>query len=326
MSYVERSDEELLAFAREGVASAFAALLYRHGHEVLTLAQQDRDPIGAVVATYIRAMRELPNADPDDVRLWLLGHAAKEIDGEVEVPATPATAAATTSATGTRGADVGPPGAGDTGASTANGTSHSTTSTSGGVDAPPMETDDDLDEIWAELALRWPTGRIPRHLPSWAIWLITTVVLIALAILLPWAVLGASGDDEVIEELRASPVLDDLTLQEEVIEEDGEEEELPTFEFPDPPENNDQPAVEPEPETAPAPDPSPAPEPPPSTDADEDPDAGGTEDDGTTDGTDEGDAADDAAAESPDEDPDEADDDDGPVELPVDPPDDGTDD
>lgn len=239
MSYVERSDEELLAFAREGVASAFAALLHRHGHEVLALAQQDRDPIGAVVATYVRAMRDLPNADPDDVRLWLLGYAAKEIDGEVEIPAARATTAAASSAGGANPSDVGPPRGGSTGGSAADGSSQTATSASGRLDAPPLETDGELDEVWAELALRWPTGRVPRHLPSWAIWLMTTVILLALAILLPWALLGGSGDDEVIEELSASPVLDDLTLQEETVEEDEEEdEELPTFEFPDPPEDD----------------------------------------------------------------------------------------
>lgn len=293
MSYVERSDEELLAFAREGVASAFAALLYRHGHEVLALAQQDQDPIGAVVATYVRAMRDLPNADPDDVRLWLLDYAAKEIDGEVEVPAT---AAAGATAAGANRPSSGLAGADNTAVSTANGTSHAATSASGRVDAPPMETDDELDEVWAELALRWPTGRAPRHLPSWVIWLITTVILVALAILLPWAVLGVSGEDEVIEELRASPVLDDLTFQEEVAEEGGEEEELPTFEFPDPPEDDDEP--EPEPDTAPAP--APEPEPAQAPDPVEEPDDTTTDDD-TDDGTeDDGDTTD-----EPDDDPDD---------------------
>lgn len=250
MSYVARSDAELLAFAREGVASAFAVLLYRHGPEILELAQRDPDPVGAVVATYIRAMRALPNADPGDVRLWLLGFAAEEIEGEVDIPAAPTVGAAAASGGHSAAAT------GGAAPQASNGTARAVSPGRGPMDAPPLETDDDLDEVWAELALRWPTGRAPRHLPSWAIWVITTIVLIALAILLPWAVLGASGDDaEAIEELSASPVLEDLTIQDEDDEDDVEEQELPTFDFPEPPDAEPEstqdtaPPPEPEPDT-----------------------------------------------------------------------------
>lgn len=226
MTFAERSDAELLALAREGVAPAFAVLLHRHGPTVLTLAEPaDPDPVGATVATFVRAMRGLADTPPGDVRRWLLELAAEEIEGELTVP---------------------PPGA--SGGDTDGGTETAT------ITRTTARTDERLDEVWAELALRWPNGRVPRHVPSWAIWLLTTLLLMGAAVALPWLVLGASADDDLaIEELRASPVLEDLTFQEEVIEE--QPEELPTFEFPEPPEEP------PAPEPAPAPAPPPAPEP-----------------------------------------------------------------
>lgn len=255
MTYVEQTDDDLLELSREGVASAFAVLLYRHGPDVLRMADVDPDPIGATVATFVRAMRTLPEAEPTDVRAWLLSLAAEEIDGEVAIP--PPEPARVDGGDGTPAAVDAEAGA------TAVGTAppHDRTS----IDAAPLQTDDDLDEVWAELAVRWPTGKVARHLPSWAIWLLTTVILVALAVALPWVILGASADDEeAVEELRASPVHDDLTVQEEVIEEDEEPEPLPTFEFPQAPtEEAPEPEQAPEPETeapaAPAPAPAPAP-------------------------------------------------------------------
>jgi hypothetical protein len=251
VTYVERTDDDLLALSREGVAAAFAVLLYRYGPEVLDLADGDPDPIGATVATFVRAMRALPEADPDDVRTWLLTLAADEIDAEVAIPPRPEPA--------TVGAK------GDVAKSDVDGSSRDATRVQDRttIDAPTLETDDDLDEVWAELALRWPTGKVPRHLPSWVIWLATTLILIALAIALPWAILGASADDDdAVEELRASPVHDDLTFQEEVVEEDEEPEPLPTFDFPQAP-TDEAPEAEPETEApaAPAPAPAPAPSP-----------------------------------------------------------------
>lgn len=309
MTFVEQTDDDLLALSREGVAAAFAVLLHRYGPEVLEMADQDPDPIGATVATFVRAMRALPEAAPDDVRTWLLTLAAHEIDAEVTIP--PRREFATAGAAG-----VG---------ETANDATRVQDRTA--IDAPPLQTDDDLDEVWAELALRWPTGRIPRHLPSWAIWLLTTLVLIALAIALPWAILGASADDEeAIEELRASPVHDDLTFQEEVIEEDEEPEPLPTFEFPQAP-TEETTEAEPEPEApaapAPAPEPAPAPapveepadEPPPVEEETEGPTEDDTQD---GDGTDEDPTDDDEPGDGDGEAGGTAEDDEELIDLPVD--------
>ena len=284
MTYADRSDDELLALARDGVASAFAVLLYRYGPDVLAMAEQDPDPVGATVATFIRAMRDLPSADPDDLRGWLFTHAAQEIDDEVEIPSR--SAAATSGAAGGASDRAASAEAGSRAASAEAGSGDaSQVPAAAGAGATAMEIDDDLDEVWAELALRWPTGRVPRHLPSWAIWLITTLVLIGLAIALPWIVLGVSADDEeTIEELRASPVLEDLTFQEEAVEE--EPEPLPTFDFPEPP-DEPEPQPEPEPEPAPAPQPEPEPEPEPEPVEESDPveDEETTEDGGNGDTT-----------------------------------------
>lgn len=216
------------------MAPAFAVLLHRHGPAVLALADADPDPVGATLATFIRAMRALPDVAPGDARRWLIDLAVDEIDGEVTVPQDLTALGA-------------PPGA-DGGTATLV------------APIPATATQEALDEIWAELALRWPSGRVPRHVPSWAIWTGTTVVLMALAVALPWAVLGvAPAEDVAIEELRASPVAEDV----EPIEPEPEEEvELPTFEFPEPPEEPEpQPAPAPAPTPAPAPEPEPEPEP-----------------------------------------------------------------
>jgi hypothetical protein len=45
----------------------------------------------------------------------------------------------------------------------------------------------ELDALWAELAPRWPRGRAPRgRLPAWLRWSMLTVVLMALAVVIPY--------------------------------------------------------------------------------------------------------------------------------------------
>lgn len=97
----------------------------------------------------------------------------------------------------------------------------------------------ELDEIWRELAQRWPSGQRPRHIPSWAIWLATTIVLVTIAVGVPWAVLGRTNVDEPVEEeLRASTLVEEEvdSGQQPAVEEPSEP--LPSFEFPTAPEDS----------------------------------------------------------------------------------------
>ncbi len=256
MTYSERSDAHLVELAQQGSASAFGVLVHRHGPTVLQAAQHDQDPIGATVATFVRAIRSLPHADLQDVEGWLLDLAAEELQvdrADVSPSDVPTAAVLIRPHRGT---------------------------------TPPIGTlDPDLDEVWSELAPRWPTGKLPRHLPSWAIWLGTIIVLLALAVLLPWAVLGSVGNDEpVVEELRASRVVeepdadDESASVEEVTPEDDPAEPLPSFEFPEPPGEDES---VPDPDVSVTPDPPPSPEPDPDTDPipSADPDPGSTPED-----------------------------------------------
>lgn len=259
MTHAARSDARLVELSRQGLASAFGVLVHRHGHRVLHLAQDDEDPIGATVATFVRAMRTLPDADLDDVPGWFVSLAAAELGRDPDELV----------------ADAGPATLAGSAASEHAG------------DGPLTETlDPRLDEVWSELAPRWPTGRRPRHLPSWVIWLGTTIVLLALAVLLPWVVLGSLGNGEpTIPELRASPVLEDIEVEDEpIVEEDAEP--LPTFDFPEPPDDDDSedPApAETDPDADPEPDPNPPSEdPPPSGDTGDDVDGESSDDENGT--------------------------------------------
>lgn len=76
------------------------------------------------------------------------------------------------------------------------------------ADPPPIDPDE-LDEIWAEVDLRWPNGRVPRSIPRWVGWAATLVVLVSLAVLIPYLALTVGGSDDgqstVREELVARP-------------------------------------------------------------------------------------------------------------------------
>jgi hypothetical protein len=51
----------------------------------------------------------------------------------------------------------------------------------------PAVDGSELDALWAELAPRWPRGRAPRgRLPAWLRWSMLTVVLMALAVVIPY--------------------------------------------------------------------------------------------------------------------------------------------
>lgn len=221
MNHADRSDRELLTLAREGAAPAYAVLLHRYGHEILDLAAHDADPVGATTATFVRGMRQLHKADDSDVRAWLLTQAMKEIDGQVVMPEAQTAEGPPKSrdaAAGSPGPQLGP----------------SSPTSDDMPYGPALVTDDTLDDIWAELALRWPSGRVPRYLPSWVIWLVTTILLLVIAVALPWVVLGRGTTEDTVQQLRAIPMIDELNTQQEPIE-PGVEEPLPTSEFPSAP-------------------------------------------------------------------------------------------
>jgi hypothetical protein len=129
--------------------------------------------------------------------------------------------------------------------------------------------DEQLDEVWAELDLRWPDGRIPHHVPHWVGWTALVAALVGLGILVPYAVLTAGGSvEQPLEELQAYPV--EAPVEEVDVEEPEGDEldgfDLPAVTFPDveqtpAPEPGPAPAPEPQPEPAPEPAPLPEPEP-----------------------------------------------------------------
>jgi hypothetical protein len=227
VQHSDGSDAELVERARAGSAPAFAVLLHRHGAAVRAVVAGDRDPTGAVIGTFVTAMRRLPAHPVDDTpRDWLLQLAASE----VRKPQT--------------------------------------------ADAQPMPDlePDELDEIWAELDLRWPDGRVPRTVPRWVGWSALVITLAALAILVPYTVLtlGGNGDDgpNELASLVARPFEDpdaeDPDTEAPVDEASDEDLEPPPFVFPDmEPESAPADTSETDPAPESGPDPA-APEPPPS--------------------------------------------------------------
>jgi hypothetical protein len=211
VGYGERSDAELVELSQAGVAPAFAVLLHRHGPAVRSAVRHDPDPTGAVIETFVRAMRELPTRDPKaPVRPWLLTLTESDLPADPLVPL----------------------------------------------------SEEERDEVWAELAVRWPSGRLPRR--SDALQRVALVGgLIAVSALVPTLVLLAGQDDpEPLEELRAFP------LQSVVeVAEPEEAEPLPSFTFPTVPElegpatTAPEPTVTAEPSPTPTPTPTPTPQP-----------------------------------------------------------------
>jgi hypothetical protein len=115
-------------------------------------------------------------------------------------------------------------------------------------------SEEERDEIWAELALRWPNGRPPRR---WeALRRVALVAgLIAVSALVPTLVLLAGEDTaEPVDELRAFPLQSTV----EVVETEPPEP-LPSFTFPAVPELEGPAAADPAPTptTTPTPEPTP---------------------------------------------------------------------
>jgi hypothetical protein len=180
VGYRERSDADLVELSRAGVAPAFAVLLHRHGPSVRSAVRDDRDPLGAVVEVFVRAMRDLSERDPaEPVRPWLL-----ELAGTDRVP-----------------------------------------------DPIVPLSEEERDEIWAELAVRWPNGRPPRD--TRALKRVGLVAgLIAVSALVPSLVLLAGHvEPEPVDELRAFPLQTAVEVADE-----GATEPLPSFTFPTVPE------------------------------------------------------------------------------------------
>jgi hypothetical protein len=203
VGYGGRSDAELLELSKAGVAPAFAVLLHRHGSAVRSAVDHDPDPTGAVVETFVRAMRELSAQDGSTlVRPWLLSLAGADATPDPIVPL----------------------------------------------------GEEERDEVWAELAVRWPTGRVPRHhdlLQRLAL----VAGLVAISALVPTLILLADQQEsEPLEELRAFP----LQAAVEVAEPD-EAEPLPAFTFPTVPELEDPAPGPTEPVGTPTPTSTPAP-------------------------------------------------------------------
>lgn len=79
------------------------------------------------------------------------------------------------------------------------------------ADPGPALEGPQLDALWAQLARRWPRGRAPRQrLPTWLRWSLLTLVLMALAVVIPYATIttGQRGTapDTGTEPLRAALV------------------------------------------------------------------------------------------------------------------------
>jgi hypothetical protein len=87
VSFQDRSDAELLELAQAGAAAAFAVLLHRHGPAVRSAVRYEDDPTAAVTATFVRAMRALPDLDPAaPARPWLVGLTGTEVVPDPIVP------------------------------------------------------------------------------------------------------------------------------------------------------------------------------------------------------------------------------------------------
>jgi hypothetical protein len=93
--------------------------------------------------------------------------------------------------------------------------------------SPPLDGPQ-VDALWAQLGPRWPNGRAPRRrLPTWLRWASLTVVLMALAVLIPYVTIttgqAANVPDTGAEPLRAGLLESDDAPDDETAEvTDGE--------------------------------------------------------------------------------------------------------
>jgi hypothetical protein len=88
--------------------------------------------------------------------------------------------------------------------------------------SPPLDGPQ-VDALWAQLGPRWPNGRAPRRrLPTWLRWASLTVVLMALAVLIPYVTIttgqAANVPDTGAEPLRAGLLESDDAPDDETAE------------------------------------------------------------------------------------------------------------
>jgi hypothetical protein len=129
------------------------------------------------------------------------------------------------------------------------------------VDPDPVVplSEEERDEVWAELAIRWPTGRPPRRAQRWQRAALVGGLVAVCALVPTMVLLAGEADQEPSDELRAFPL---RTAEVEVTVPD-EPEPLPSFTFPVVPEL-EEPApttADPGPASSPSPTPTPTPTP-----------------------------------------------------------------
>jgi hypothetical protein len=169
-------DEGLLSRARSGDVGAFAALVHRHAPRVHVVAREagTDTPDEVTARTFIRAMRRLDQAPPDDVAGWLLGlqQPRRRRGHEAAVPA-----------------------------------DEDAVATDADPAVLPQRT---LDAIWAELAPRWPSGRRPVRLPRWVAQVALVALLLVLSVAIPYLLLVATAEQgdtpEPLAEVVAEPL------------------------------------------------------------------------------------------------------------------------
>ena len=188
----DRDDEELLARAREGDAAAFAVLVHRHAatlHAAATATSGAADPTSdaatdATDATDAAGGLGDRTSALTTVRRTFL-RAMRRLDRAdpadvegwlLELQRTPLDEDAA-------------------------------------AHAAPL-ANADLDELWRELAPCWPRGLRRRRLPRWVAQVALVLVLLALAVAVPYALLitaveEADNGPEPIAEVVAVPVDDD---------------------------------------------------------------------------------------------------------------------
>ncbi|MFU8840552.1 MAG: hypothetical protein ACNA8R_07490 [Nitriliruptoraceae bacterium] len=152
-------DDALLARARAGDVGAFAGLVHRHAPRVHAAARGagEEAPDAVTTRTFVRAMRRLDEAPPDDLAGWLL---------DLQPPH--------------RGREPGS-GAPDDRIVPAD-------------EEPEALPQGTLDAIWTELAARWPSGRRPVRLPRWVAHVALVALLLGLSVAIPYLLLVTAAE------------------------------------------------------------------------------------------------------------------------------------
>lgn len=243
---------ELVARARDQEdPGAFASILHRYGpHVAAVLEETDgsgrrstpaaaRDPRDGLVQTFLIAMRRLdraPDQDPDPRPAGGTVQAADphpEQAPDPDAEPTPDGTSDETPAPGGRMIGDDPLAAWLAGLAVhgrrasrttrdttagrrrarASAADHPTATMGHPADAPaPPLPAGLLDQVWAELAPRWPNGRRRWRAPGWLLPAATILTLVVLAAVIPYALLVTAGEREriapPIEEVVATPIED----------------------------------------------------------------------------------------------------------------------